>query len=202
VQTNTRSATTFIVPHLRDKRGGAERLTDVRDIYENNANMGARRVREAIFAILPPWFTEQAKQVCNQTIEAGDGTPVPERIARAVDAFGRAGVSKRQLEDKIGLKADKWTTRDIAALEVVFRSLVSGESTRDEEFPSGGGLEEALAESKAAKTPPPEPASDATAVAICPECQQGKHQNCEGQAWDDAADAPGPCACADPAHSS
>lgn len=35
---------------------------------------------------------------------------------------------------------------------------------------------------------------------VCPECQQGKHQNCEGQAWDPEADEPGPCACPDEAH--
>lgn len=30
---------------------------------------------------------------------------------------------------------------------------------------------------------------------ICPECQQGKHQNCSGQAWDNAADEPVDCGC-------
>jgi len=37
---------------------------------------------------------------------------------------------------------------------------------------------------------------------ICPECVAGKHQNCEGQAWDNAADEPVGCACADEAHAS
>ena len=36
--------------------------------------------------------------------------------------------------------------------------------------------------------------------AVCPECQQGKHGNCEGQAWDNAADEPAPCACPDESH--
>src|SRR5690606_11464831 len=61
VQTNTRSSHTFIVPHKRDKRDGPEKLVDMRDIYENNANNAARRLREAIFAVVPMWFTEQAK---------------------------------------------------------------------------------------------------------------------------------------------
>lgn len=30
---------------------------------------------------------------------------------------------------------------------------------------------------------------------ICPECAQGKHQNCVGQAWDDATDQPVACSC-------
>jgi hypothetical protein len=37
-------------------------------------------------------------------------------------------------------------------------------------------------------------------TAVCPECQQGKHQNCDGTAWDNQADAPGTCHCPDPSH--
>ncbi len=44
-QTNTRSSNTFIVPHKRDSASGST-LTSIRDIYENNANNGARRLRE------------------------------------------------------------------------------------------------------------------------------------------------------------
>ena len=29
----------------------------------------------------------------------------------------------------------------------------------------------------------------------CPECRAGKHRNCDGTAWDQAADAPTPCPC-------
>lgn len=136
VQTNTRSSTTFIVPHVRDKTGGGVRLTETRDIYENNANMGARRVREAIFAILPPWYTEQAKAVCNATIERGDGTPLPERIAGMLGAYDRAGVTKKQLEDKVGLRSENWTAKDVAALTVVWKSLAANESTVADEFPT------------------------------------------------------------------
>src|SRR5690606_30100368 len=44
VQKNNRVSNTFIVPHRRDTRNGTQKLTDMRDIYENNANQGARRV--------------------------------------------------------------------------------------------------------------------------------------------------------------
>ncbi len=69
--------TTFIVPHLRDTRGGAERLTDVRDIYENNANMGARRVREMIFAILPAGSPRKPSAICYRTLDGDDGGTLP-----------------------------------------------------------------------------------------------------------------------------
>ena len=35
----------------------------------------------------------------------------------------------------------------------------------------------------------------------CPECRSGKHQNCDGQAWDAVKDEPTSCACAEEGHS-
>lgn len=135
VQTNTRNSSTFVVPHLRDKKGGPEKLTETRDIYENNANNGARRVREAIFAILPPWFVEQAKDLCNQTIRNGGGKPLPQRIADAIRMFEDNGVVKDRLELKLGRPSAKWTEHDVAQLGVIVKSLQRGEISIEDEFP-------------------------------------------------------------------
>lgn len=134
VQTNTRSSTTFIVPHGRDTQKGRRILTDLRDIYENNANNGARRLREQIFAVVPAWFAEQAKDRCQRTIEDGGGVPLAERVAKSIDAFAGLGVSERQLEDRLGKKSGQWDARDVAQLLVVFTSLQRGEVTREQEF--------------------------------------------------------------------
>lgn len=159
VQTNTRSSQTFIVPHKRDtKKEGPKPLVDMRDVYENNANNGARRLREAIFAVLPPWFVEEAKDLCNQTLSDGGGKSVQQRAADAIGAFERAGVTKDQLESKLARKVSSWTHHDIAQLEVIFQSLSRGEVTRDEEFPPERITEEALAPApKAAKPAEPSP---------------------------------------------
>jgi len=135
VQTNTRSAQIFIVPHKRDTKDGVKKLTDMRDVYENNANNGARRVREAIFAVLPTWFTEEAKDLCSQTLKDGGGKPLSTRIADAVRLFGALGISQDQLEQKVGRPTEKWTEHDVAQIGVTFKSLQRGEVTRDEEFP-------------------------------------------------------------------
>ncbi len=90
----------------------------MRDIYENNANNGARRVREAIFAILPPWFVEEAKELCNKTLKGGGGRPLAQRIADAIRAFGSIGISEDQLQDKLGRPSTKWTEHDTAQLHV------------------------------------------------------------------------------------
>jgi hypothetical protein len=74
VESNTRSARTFIVPHTRDKnvwdnsgRGKAkkvgtiaERIDTQQDITNQNNSVAARQLREVIFSVLPQWFTEDA----------------------------------------------------------------------------------------------------------------------------------------------
>lgn len=135
VQTNTRSMQVFIVPHKRDKRGGPEKLTDMRDIYENNANNGARRLREAIFSILPTWFTEDAKDLCTRTLADGGGKPLAERRVDAVKAFEGLGVTAEQLQERLGRVPDQWTDHDLAQLHVTYKSLERGEITIEEEFP-------------------------------------------------------------------
>jgi hypothetical protein len=37
-------------------------------------------------------------------------------------------------------------------------------------------------------------------IAICPECRQGKHDNCDGTAYDIEADALVRCLCVDSPH--
>ena len=135
IQTNARNETVFIVPHMRDKRGGAEALTDMRDIYENNANNGARRLRECIFAVLPPWYVEEAAELCSRTLKDGGGKPLPNRIADCIAAFRGIGITKEQMERKTGRASGMWTPEDVAQLGVVFKSIQRGEISKDEEFP-------------------------------------------------------------------
>ncbi|MBD2831642.1 hypothetical protein ID871_09150 [Streptomyces pratensis] len=135
VQKNSRTSSTFIVPHKRDQKGGPKQLTDMRDIYENNANNGARRVREAIFAILPPWFVEEAKELCAKTIRDGGGKPLNIRVADAIKAFEGIGVTADRIEMKLTRPSGKWTEHDVAQLLVIFQSIQRGEVTVDEEFP-------------------------------------------------------------------
>lgn len=137
LETNTRSSHTFIVKHLRDTKQGTKKLTEQRDVYENNANNGARRVREAVFAVLPGWFTEQATETCHATIQHGGGVPLQRRIASAIDGYAALPrpVTKQQLEQHVGYDANQWTAHDVARLGVTFRSIERGETSVDEVFP-------------------------------------------------------------------
>lgn len=138
MESNERVSTTFIVPHARWANNRAQKLSDFRDIYENNANNGARRLREMIFSVLPVWYIEMAKTACEQTLTKGNSEmPLPKRIADAVREFQNDfNVTEDQLETKLGRKVDKWTARDLATLLVIYQSLQRNEVTVEEEFPA------------------------------------------------------------------
>lgn len=140
VEANTRASTTFIVPHARDytdRDGKPQRkqLVALRDVYESNANNAARRVREQIFAVLPPWFTDEAQEICRLTL-AGDKKDLTERREAAVKAFAQIGVQRDQLEQKLGRPVDRWSIYDLPQLMITHRSLVAGELTIEEAFPA------------------------------------------------------------------
>lgn len=137
VQKNTRVASTFIVPHKRDTKLGVKTLTDLRDVYENNANNGARRLRESIFSVLPDWFIDEAQEICQATVSGkSSGKPLAQRVADAVAAFEKLGVTVDQLESKLDRETGKWTERDLGELLVVHGSVTKGEVTVEQEFPS------------------------------------------------------------------
>lgn len=96
---------------------------------------GARRLREAIFGILPPWFVEEAKELCAKTLADGGGKPLAQRVADAIKRFEDLGITADQIEQKLGRPSSKWTEHDVAQLVVTYKSLQRGEITRDEEFP-------------------------------------------------------------------
>lgn len=167
LETNARTATTFIVPHKRDTKKGVVQLEDMRDIYENNANNGARRLREAIFTVLPGWFVEDAQQICRETLDNDGGSKVPlsKRIADCIAGFDRLGVTRAQIEAKLERPSSEWTERDIAELGVSFRSIKAGELSRDDEFPPVrlNAAEIVAAQTPAAAETEPEPAPEPAA---------------------------------------
>lgn len=136
VQTNTRSSRTFIVPHQRMKDGRRADLTDLQDIYLNNQNIGARAVRECIATVLPRWFTETAQNVCQETLEIGDGEPLVERIANMINGFDAIGISVKQMEARLGKPRDKWNAGDIAQMKIAYTSVTRDGIDTDELFPA------------------------------------------------------------------
>lgn len=135
LEANTRVTNTFIAPWRRDRKEGPKALVELRDIYENNANLGARRLRECLFAVLPPYVIEVAKVACQETLKGDGKIPLAQRIADVITAFGNMGVVVSQLEAKLDRKSRHWTDLDVVQLGVIGRSISRGEVTKDEEFP-------------------------------------------------------------------
>jgi hypothetical protein len=135
VQTNTRSTRTFISPHARMAGGERKKLTDLGDIYLSNQNTGARAVRECIMTVLPTWFAEEAQDLCRQTLENGEGEPLPDRITRMIAAFRKIGVTVEQMEQKITRKRGAWTAADVAEMAITYTSITRDGLDKNDEFP-------------------------------------------------------------------
>lgn len=146
VENNSRQSTTFVVPHARDvtvevngeKENAIKPLATLRDVYENNANQGARRQREMILGLLPQWFVDEAIDLCRAALRKGEGdTSLDERIAAAVEGFAQAfRVDRARLERRVGAPISAWSEQDVADMRIVFRTLQRGESTVAEQFPT------------------------------------------------------------------
>ncbi|MFE5368118.1 hypothetical protein [Streptomyces mirabilis] len=161
VEANTRHVLTFIVPHAKFANKKVVQLEDLRDIYENNANNGARRLREAIFAVIPDFFIDEAEDLCRETLHKGDGRPIEQRIEGAVGVFKGLGISEERLEQKLGRKKAQWTGADIAQLLITHKSIDRREIAVDEAFPqariTGGEIKSNASRSKQQAPPNDDP---------------------------------------------
>ena len=183
METNTRPRTTFIVPHVRDN---GSRLTAPRDIYENNANMGVRRMREQILNLMPPWFIEDAKALCYATMKAdtSDGETLAERAATAVKRYTGIGVTAGQLAQKLGAPQSAWSAADLAQLGVIYKSIERGETTKEDEF---GATAATISSSDLA---PPKPSPAAAGVSPPPAADPGTADAAPRQAAGEAVRKP------------
>jgi hypothetical protein len=128
LETNVRSSQRFSVRHIRDKSDGGKTLETERDIYEVTANMGARRMRSRILAILPPELTRDAVLRCKDTVLKGGGEPLEDRIRKMMAAFTPLGVTPDMIVEYVGHPIDKITPDELVDLTGVFQSLKDNQS--------------------------------------------------------------------------
>ncbi|MCL2471633.1 MAG: hypothetical protein FWF25_07840 [Propionibacteriaceae bacterium] len=125
-QSNVRVARIVQVPHARMTKNGRSPLTDMTDIINNNNAYGARQLRECILAIVPPWFVEEAAQICRATLQRGNGQSVAARARSAIEGFAPVGITVAQLEARIGKPVDSWTAQDLGLLATDYTSVTTG----------------------------------------------------------------------------
>lgn len=128
LETNAMSVQNFTSPHIREVKGKAKRLTSQRDIYEINANMGARRLRARILAIIPAYIVEMAITECRKALAGKSDEPLIDRINNMVVAFAKLGVTKEQIETRLKRKVDTMTVDDLTDYIGIYNSIKEKES--------------------------------------------------------------------------
>lgn len=145
LETNTNSSQKFAVRHLRDKRGGAQKLTDERDIYEIGANMGARRMRARILAILPGDLVDAAVEKCRATLRGESEVPLADRVRQLVAAFAKLDVPAALIEKRLKKPATEITGEDLVDLRGIYKSLRDGMTKPSDWFNDAGTVSGAAA---------------------------------------------------------
>ena len=134
LETNTMSLQNFTNKHIRESKYGNTELKSQRDIYELNANMGARRLRSRILAILPPDLVEECIQECRRTLAGDNSTPIIDRINKMVVAFQKIGVSKEQLEKRLNHTVESVTEEELVELTGIYNGIRTKETKVSEWF--------------------------------------------------------------------
>ncbi len=123
LETNTMSLQNFTNPHIRESGGTQKRLTSQRDIYEINANMGARRLRSRILAVLPNDLVDDAIKECKKTLLGDNDEPLIDRVKNMVVAFAKLGVTQKQIETRLKRKIDTMTAEDFVDFIGIYNSI-------------------------------------------------------------------------------
>lgn len=142
LETNMKSSQRFTVKHESHTRQGVKQLVDPRDIYELGANLGARRLRSRILAILPPDYVDGAIQQCTITSSGGGQKSMEDRIKEMLRAFATFGVKKQHLETRIGMKLADMLPEQFSTLIGIYNSLKDGQTKTSDWFGSGAAAPE------------------------------------------------------------
>lgn len=128
LETNTMSVQNFTNPHRKEVGKTIKELTSLRDIYENNANMAARRLRARILAVLPSDLVDEAIKECRKTLTGNNETPLIDRVKSMTVAFGKIGVTQEMIEGRLKRKIETMTAEDFADYIGIFNSLKENNS--------------------------------------------------------------------------
>jgi polyhydroxyalkanoate synthesis regulator phasin len=135
LETNTRVVKTFTVKKAYKSGGKIKQLEDPRDIYENVANAGARRVRACILAVIPPDIQDLAIEECKKTLAGSSKTPLVDRVRKMLDAFSTEfSVTKAMIEGRIGYKTSAFDENDFLTLRQIWTSMKDGMTGREDWF--------------------------------------------------------------------
>jgi hypothetical protein len=128
LETNTMSIQNFTNPHRKEVGKTIKELTSLRDIYENNANMAARRLRARILAVLPSDLVDEAIKECRKTLTGNNETPLIDRVKNMTVQFAKMGVTAEMIEGRLKRKIETMTAEDFADYIGIYNSLKENNS--------------------------------------------------------------------------
>lgn len=135
LETNTMSTQNFTNKHARDVKNGVVReLTSLRDIYEINANMGARRLRARILAIIPDYVVETVIEQVENTLRGDSTVPLKDRANKMVARFKELGVTIEMLEERLGKSVSQMTPDDFVEYTGIYNSIKEKTQSVDDWF--------------------------------------------------------------------
>lgn len=182
MEKNNRSIRQITVLHVRDKSGGATRLTDQNDIDGRVANVASKQMRGRIAALMPKALVAAGIAECRKTLDGNNDKPISQRVRDMTGAFAKYGVTVAHLEDYIGHKLDDTTLDELVDLTGVFNAIKEG-AKASEYFKIAAGTE---------------PANAGTATAIANAAKKGAETTAATKSQDKAQ----PTAAAAPAAAS
>ena len=133
-ETNFSDVKTFTVKHERKARGKISKMEDPRDVYEHTANLATRRKRACMLSIIPSWIIDEAVIRCKETVKKGISENLDERVRKLVVAFGKMGITEKQIETRLGYKFENINADDFVDLRNVYASIKDGIGKREEFF--------------------------------------------------------------------
>lgn len=136
METNVISSQQFVVHHVMDTRSGKRKLTEQRDIYENNANMAGRRLRARILAILPPDLIEAGLDQCRRTLAGKADEPLEDRVKKMVKAFEKISVRREMLEKRMGHGISEMTIDELVEHIGIYNNIKDGNAKVGDWFES------------------------------------------------------------------
>lgn len=123
MESNVTASKTFKVPLERHTKKSVTPLTDPREQYEHSANMGARRLRAMILALLPAHIVEAAEERVKQTLAGKAEIPISQRVATLIENFARFGVTREHIELKLNKQTKDIFPDDLVTLRAIYTSL-------------------------------------------------------------------------------
>ncbi|WP_233854282.1 hypothetical protein [Paraburkholderia sp. HD33-4] len=133
LESNVREERGFTVRHWRDTKQGGYPLRDERDISELELNIGSRRKRACILALIPGDVTDAAVRQCEYTVNTKIEL-TPELVADMLNRLAAFGVTREMVEKRIQRRIDAITPANVGSLRRIYTSLRDGMSTPAEWF--------------------------------------------------------------------